>query len=358
MSHVGKKILRTTKNYTKGYSEIQIKTRKATSNENKCPNNLLLNDIALASYNEIQFLEIMEILEKRLNDKGKNWRHIYKSLTLLEYLLYNGSEMIIKYTQNNIHVIKTLKDFQYIDENNHDEGINVRVKSKEVYDIIMNEGKLLSERSRLKTNGKIRLAKSNPKVLGDYDEEYELQKAIEVSKETLIQDEKRRELKRSQENLIEAEKNKDKGKQPEKSKEKDLLILDEPIPDEIQPKDNMQYQQIQYQRMQQQFQDLDLFNNNNGNMLMNQNQNNMMLGGNMMNNNNMMMGNNNNMLMGNSNIGNSMMMGSSNNVNGLLMGNNNLGNSMMMGSSNNVNGLLMGNNNNNNMLMGNNNNNN
>ncbi|OUM67130.1 hypothetical protein PIROE2DRAFT_40283, partial [Piromyces sp. E2] len=70
------------------------------------------------------FIEIMEILEKRLNDKGKNWRHVYKSLTLLEYLLYNGSEMVVKYTKNNIHVIKTLKDFQYIDDNNHDEGIN------------------------------------------------------------------------------------------------------------------------------------------------------------------------------------------------------------------------------------------
>lgn len=24
------------------------------------------------------FAEIMEVLDKRLNDKGKNWRHIYK----------------------------------------------------------------------------------------------------------------------------------------------------------------------------------------------------------------------------------------------------------------------------------------
>jgi len=286
MSNVGKKILRTTKNYTKGYSEIQIKTRKATSNENKCPNNLLLNDIALASYNEVQFVEIMEILEKRLNDKGKNWRHTYKSLTLLEYLLYNGSEMVVKYTKNNIHVIKTLKDFQYIDENNQDEGINVRVKSKEVYDLIMDEAKLLSERSRLKTSGKIRLSSNKPSVLGDYDEDFEIKKAIEISKETLIQDEKRREMKRSQENLLLAEKNSkenSKGKEPEKKKEQDLLILDEPIPDEIQPKENnMQYQQLQYQRMQQQFQGMDFFGTNNNNMTMNQN--NMMLGN--MNNNN------------------------------------------------------------------------
>jgi len=40
MSNVGKKILRTTKNNLGGYTDIQIKIRKATSNENKCANNL------------------------------------------------------------------------------------------------------------------------------------------------------------------------------------------------------------------------------------------------------------------------------------------------------------------------------
>jgi len=32
--------------------------------------------------------------------------------------------MVVKYIQNNIYIIKTLRDFQYIDENNQDEGIN------------------------------------------------------------------------------------------------------------------------------------------------------------------------------------------------------------------------------------------
>jgi len=72
----------------------------------------------------------------------------------------------------------------------------VRVKSKEVYDLIMDESKLMSERARLKTSGKIRLSSNKPKVLGDYDEDMEIKKAIEISKETLIQDEKRREMKR------------------------------------------------------------------------------------------------------------------------------------------------------------------
>jgi uncharacterized membrane protein YfhO len=38
---------------------------------------------------------IMTVLYKRLNDTGRNWRHVYKSLTVLEYLVANGSERVI-----------------------------------------------------------------------------------------------------------------------------------------------------------------------------------------------------------------------------------------------------------------------
>jgi len=37
------------------------------------------------------------MLDKRLNDKGKNWRHVFKSLTLLDYLLHAGSENVVLY---------------------------------------------------------------------------------------------------------------------------------------------------------------------------------------------------------------------------------------------------------------------
>lgn len=43
------------------------------------------------------FVEIIEMLDKRLNDKGKNWRHVFKSLTLLDYCLHAGSENTVQY---------------------------------------------------------------------------------------------------------------------------------------------------------------------------------------------------------------------------------------------------------------------
>ena len=34
----------------------------------------------LTRFRRGDFIEIMEMLDKRLNDKGKNWRHVFKVL--------------------------------------------------------------------------------------------------------------------------------------------------------------------------------------------------------------------------------------------------------------------------------------
>lgn len=33
------------------------------------------------------FVEIMEMLDKRLNDKGKNWRHVFKASVIPLFVL-------------------------------------------------------------------------------------------------------------------------------------------------------------------------------------------------------------------------------------------------------------------------------
>jgi len=70
------------------------------------------------------FYEIMDMLDKRLNDKGKNWRHVLKSLKVLDYCLHEGSELVVTWARKNIYIIKTLREFQYIDEEGRDVGNN------------------------------------------------------------------------------------------------------------------------------------------------------------------------------------------------------------------------------------------
>ena len=68
---------------------------------------------------------------KRLNDHGKNWRHVYKALTLLDYLIKTGSEKVAQQCKENIFAIQTLKDFMYVEENK-DQGVNVRWERERV----------------------------------------------------------------------------------------------------------------------------------------------------------------------------------------------------------------------------------
>uniref|UniRef100_H3C4A3 Epsin 2 n=1 Tax=Tetraodon nigroviridis TaxID=99883 RepID=H3C4A3_TETNG len=177
-------IRRQMKNMVNNYSDAEKKVREATSNDPWGPSSSLMSEIA-DLYNVVAFSEIMSMIWKRLNDHGKNWRHVYKALTLLDYLIKTGSERVALQCKENIFAIQTLKDFQYIDRDGKDQGINVREKSKQLVVLLKDEDRLKGERSQaLKT--KERMAQvstgssqmgfgrgsSQPNLSTSYSEEY------------------------------------------------------------------------------------------------------------------------------------------------------------------------------------------
>ncbi|XP_056256837.1 epsin-3 isoform X5 [Seriola aureovittata] len=140
------------KNMVNNYTEAEIKVREATSNDHWGPPSSLMSEIADLTFNVVAFAEVMGMIWKRLNDHGKNWRHVYKALTLLDYLIKTGSERVAQECRENIHTIQTLRDFQYIDRDGRDQGINVREKAKQLVALLRDEEKLKRERSQaLKT---------------------------------------------------------------------------------------------------------------------------------------------------------------------------------------------------------------
>ncbi|KAJ1932439.1 hypothetical protein FBU59_006371, partial [Linderina macrospora] len=86
-----------------------MRVRDATSNDVGGPSTALMGQIAQATFNQHEFLEVMEMIDKRLNDKGKNWRHVFK---------------VLQYSVDNIYVVKTLREFQHIDDSGRDQGAN------------------------------------------------------------------------------------------------------------------------------------------------------------------------------------------------------------------------------------------
>ncbi|XP_071959449.1 uncharacterized protein [Antedon mediterranea] len=141
------------KSFFKNYSLAEVKVREATSNDPWGPSSSILSEIAELTENVVLFTEIMAMLWKRMNDHGKNWRHVYKALIVLEYIIKKGSERVAQQCKENIFAINTLKDFRFVDDNGKDQGVNVREKSKHIVALLKNDTQLKSERSCvLKTN--------------------------------------------------------------------------------------------------------------------------------------------------------------------------------------------------------------
>ncbi|XP_052384348.1 epsin-3 [Oncorhynchus keta] len=142
---------RQVKNIVHNYSEAEIKVREATSNDPWGPSSSLMSEIADLTFNVVAFAEVMGMVWKRLNDHGKNWRHVYKALTLLDYLIKTGSERVAQQCRENAFTIQTLRDFQYMDRDGRDQGGNVREKARQLVSLLRDEERLRQERSQALT---------------------------------------------------------------------------------------------------------------------------------------------------------------------------------------------------------------
>lgn len=208
---------RNIKNLAHNYSDAQVKVREATSNDPWGPSSTLMSEIADLTYNVVAFTEIMQMIWKRLNDHGRNWRHVYKALVLLEYLIKTGTEKVAQQCKENIFAIQTLKDFQYFEESK-DQGLNVREKAKQLVLLLKDDERLRNERARaLKAKERFAQAASGfgsegmfqgswssceveptsreletarPQTIGE--EELQLQLALAMSREEAEQEEQKR----------------------------------------------------------------------------------------------------------------------------------------------------------------------
>uniref|UniRef100_A0A673KQA3 Epsin 3b n=1 Tax=Sinocyclocheilus rhinocerous TaxID=307959 RepID=A0A673KQA3_9TELE len=84
-----------------------------------------------------------------------------QALTLLDYLAKTGSERVAQQCRENAFTIQTLRDFQYVDRDGRDQGVNVREKAKQLVALLRDEERLRQERAQaLKT--KERMASGVP----------------------------------------------------------------------------------------------------------------------------------------------------------------------------------------------------
>lgn len=134
-------------------TEMESKVREATNNEPWGAPTTLMSQIASGTYNYREREEVVGFIFRRFTEKAANeWRQIYKSLQLLEYLIKNGSERVIDDVRANLSLIQMLKSFHYIDSKGRDQGINVRNRSKNLIALLNDDSLVRTERKKARSN--------------------------------------------------------------------------------------------------------------------------------------------------------------------------------------------------------------
>ncbi|KAJ6187329.1 hypothetical protein N7519_002237 [Penicillium mononematosum] len=145
--------VRKVQNAVMNYTEMESKVREATNNEPWGASTTLMQDIANGTHSYQLLNEIMPLIYKRFTDKAaEEWRQIYKSLQLLEFLVKNGSERVVDDARSHMSLIRMLRQFHYIDMNGKDQGINVRNRSSELVKLLGDVDQIRAERKKAKNN--------------------------------------------------------------------------------------------------------------------------------------------------------------------------------------------------------------
>lgn len=136
-----------------GQSVTETKVKLATDeNENAGATGTLMNEISILTYNVKTLKEIVTVLKKRLTGYGrksshKNCIHILKTLTLISYLINNGSNDFVSWMRSNLVLFEVLKLFEA--QNADDMKIEEQIRSIcESLCVLINDDDLLEQRRK------------------------------------------------------------------------------------------------------------------------------------------------------------------------------------------------------------------
>ncbi|KAL1834606.1 clathrin interactor EPSIN 1 [Daucus carota subsp. sativus] len=128
--------------------EIEQKVLDATDDEPWGPHGTVLAEIAQATKKFSECQMVMNVLWTRLTETGRNWRFVYKSLAVIEYLVANGSERAVDDIIEHTFQISALSSFEYVEPSGKDMGINVRKKVENIVALLNNKDKIQEVRDK------------------------------------------------------------------------------------------------------------------------------------------------------------------------------------------------------------------
>ena len=133
-------------------TELEKKIAEACSNKPWGASTTMLSELAQCTYDYQDYPVVMSNVWRRINESGKNWRVVYKSLCLLEYLVRNGSERAVEDARDHMYQLRSLCDFHAPPEGGQDSGLNVREKSRAICELLDDRERLKEEREKARAN--------------------------------------------------------------------------------------------------------------------------------------------------------------------------------------------------------------
>ena len=107
-----------------------------------------MNEIARDTFDAERFYVVTRLMwESMEGQRPSAWRIVFKSLTLLEYLVKNGAERCVDDARNHAHILRALGQFNYY-EGTIDRGLGVREKSKQLLEILGDDERIREERQK------------------------------------------------------------------------------------------------------------------------------------------------------------------------------------------------------------------
>lgn len=134
-------------------SPTELKVKQATDeNESSGATGTLMNEISVLTYSPKTLKEIVQVIRKRLTGHGrksshKNCIHIVKTLTLVAYLMNNGSNDFVAWVRRNSFIVECLRNFEIQDPNDEKVGKQIRLMADDLCTLIKDDD-LLEQRRK------------------------------------------------------------------------------------------------------------------------------------------------------------------------------------------------------------------
>lgn len=106
-----------------------------------------LNELASDSMDYDKYKIINGVIWQILESDGRSWKQIFKTLTLIEFLIKNGSERFIEECRDKMYKIRSFQDFNYY-EGTIEKASGIREKSRQIVELLGSNELIRSERDK------------------------------------------------------------------------------------------------------------------------------------------------------------------------------------------------------------------